>query len=76
MFHRKFAMLSVNQDCRVRAYDPKSEKVTYLSTLTLMAAYLRKTVQENEYIDTDDLAKIFLNSFDGHIVSKEQVPRN
>ncbi|KAJ3157941.1 transport between ER and Golgi ATPase protein [Geranomyces variabilis] len=72
-FHRKYASLSVNQDVRVRPFDPFMENPNcYLGTITLQVSFLRKSFESSESYDIAEMQQIFLNSFDGQIFAEGQ----
>lgn len=73
LLQRKYALLSINQEAKVQPYDVKQQNINYLGGLTLMLSYARKTVQESSTLDTDDLTKLFLYSFDNHILTTDQI---
>lgn len=74
IFHRRFAQLSLNQDVRARTYDIAAEMPNpYLGSLHMQVSFLRKGFESAETYDTAEMAQVFLQSFDGHVLGKEQV---
>ncbi|KAI8916434.1 P-loop containing nucleoside triphosphate hydrolase protein [Gorgonomyces haynaldii] len=71
-FHRKFAGLSLGEDTRVTPFDPHREPNPYLGTLTLQASFLRKATQSNDYLDTEEMAKLFIKLFDQQVFTVDQ----
>ncbi|KAH9244326.1 hypothetical protein BASA81_018276 [Batrachochytrium salamandrivorans] len=60
LFHRRFASLSLDQDVRVRPFDP-------------FVSFARKgAVQISEYYDVGDITSHFRKLFDGHIFTVNQ----
>lgn len=57
--HRKWAVLSLNQEIGVKPYYPDE----YLSSIVLEADYMQKKTTSQEQYDTDEMAKEFLLSF-------------
>ncbi|KND03204.1 AAA family ATPase SEC18 [Spizellomyces punctatus DAOM BR117] len=73
LFHRRYAALSLNQDVRVRPYDPFIENVnSYLGSISLQIDFLRKTMESAEHYDITEMQQILLNSFDGQIFAEGQ----
>ncbi|KAI8904181.1 P-loop containing nucleoside triphosphate hydrolase protein [Powellomyces hirtus] len=73
LFHRRFASLSLNQEVRVRPFDPFAENANcYLGSLNLQVSFLRKTFETSEHYDIGEMQQIFLASFDGQIFAEGQ----
>ncbi|KAJ3044018.1 transport between ER and Golgi ATPase protein [Rhizophlyctis rosea] len=73
LFHRRFASLSLNQEVRVRPFDPFAENMNcYLGQLNLQVDFARKGAEPNETYDTTEMQKIFVQSFDGQVFSEGQ----
>jgi hypothetical protein len=74
LFHRRFAFLSLNQEVRARPYDVSAELPNpYLGSLHMQVSFLKKGFETPETYDTAEMAQVFLQSFDGHILGKDQV---
>ncbi|RKP03847.1 hypothetical protein CXG81DRAFT_9017 [Caulochytrium protostelioides] len=74
LFHRRFAQLSLNQEVRVRPFDPARESPNcYLGTMNLQLSFLRpRQNQETEVFDTTELTNVFLTSFSGQVFTVGQ----
>ncbi|XJO78664.1 hypothetical protein BDV3_003069 [Batrachochytrium dendrobatidis] len=74
LFHRRFASLSLDQDVRVRPFDPFRESPSpYISHFELQICFARKgAVQASEYYDVGEMSSHFLKLFDSHIFTLNQ----
>ncbi|KAH6571858.1 hypothetical protein BASA50_003091 [Batrachochytrium salamandrivorans] len=74
LFHRRFASLSLDQDVRVRPFDPFREiSSPYIGNMELQVSFARKgAVQISEYYDVGDITSHFRKLFDGHIFTVNQ----
>ncbi|KAL2913937.1 transport between ER and Golgi ATPase protein [Polyrhizophydium stewartii] len=74
MFHRTFARLSVEQDVRVRPYDPLRESPNpYLGSVEIQVGFARRGVtQLSEYYDVGEMSTLFTRLFNGQIFSVGQ----
>jgi vesicle-fusing ATPase len=69
LFHRKFAQLSLMSEVQVSSFAP----LDYLVTLNLTVAFLKKQGNTDDYLDTEQMAKLFMKLFNDHIFSIDQV---
>ncbi|KAJ3395955.1 transport between ER and Golgi ATPase protein [Lobulomyces angularis] len=67
LFHRKYAQLSLNQEVQVKPFDPSNDPNAYLGTLNLEVAYARKGIESKDYLDSEEIGKVFTNNFSGQI---------
>ncbi|KAJ3339956.1 transport between ER and Golgi ATPase protein [Gonapodya sp. JEL0774] len=73
LFHRRFASFSLNQEVRVRPYDPFEEHPdSVLSTAQIQVDFYKKTTIMDQPFDSDELGKIFTQNFQGQVFSKGQ----
>ncbi|CAG8759975.1 10383_t:CDS:2, partial [Racocetra fulgida] len=60
MAHRRWASLSLGQEVSIAPYDPSLESTNiYLGKLDLEVGFLRKTTENKEHFDTEEMSKIF-----------------
>ncbi|CAI2191442.1 11013_t:CDS:10, partial [Funneliformis geosporum] len=73
MMHRRWASLSLNQEVSVAPYDPAYESpYHYLGKIELEVGFHRKHQDSKEHFDTDEMSRIFCQSFNGQIFSNGQ----
>ncbi|KXS21590.1 AAA-domain-containing protein [Gonapodya prolifera JEL478] len=73
LFHRRFASFSLNQEVRVRPYDPFEEHPdSVLSAAQIQVDFFKKATVASEAFDSDELAKVFSQNFQGQVFSKGQ----
>jgi len=72
VFHRRYASLSLNQEIQIRPYDISTESNIYMGTLSAQVAYARRGFESTEYIDTEELSKVFNQNFSGQLFVKGQ----
>lgn len=71
-FHRLWGSLSLNQEVRVDIYDPFVDMNCYLSRVDIQISFVRKGFESSENFDSQDMAKIFMQSYNGMMFSVGQ----
>ncbi|KAI9100516.1 P-loop containing nucleoside triphosphate hydrolase protein [Phlyctochytrium arcticum] len=73
LFHRRFASLNLNQDYRIRPFDPHTEiNNAYIGTINIALDFLRKSFETGETYDLTELQQVVARSFDGQFFSAGQ----
>jgi vesicle-fusing ATPase len=73
IFHRRYGSFSLNQEVRIRPYDPIADLANaYLGVIHIQVSYLKKGYEATETFDAAEMAQVFLNSFNNQVFSREQ----
>ncbi|KAJ3053761.1 transport between ER and Golgi ATPase protein [Rhizophlyctis rosea] len=73
MLHRRFANLSLNQDVRIRTFEPHKENPNcYLTILTLQVDFVKKQTETKEQFDMGEMKDLFIQFFDEQIFTEKQ----
>ncbi|CAG8616139.1 9277_t:CDS:10 [Funneliformis mosseae] len=74
MMHRRWASFSLNQEVSVAPYEPIYEgPYHYLGIIELEVGFYRKIQDSKEHFDTDEMSKIFCQSFENQVFSNGQL---